>query len=142
MPEIILLETTAAKVTNIALTTGKGTFILSAINSIKTSKTNVTPISKPFLFLLLFAITIIFWLPALTILITTEENKIAPALFLIGASALIFFIAKWIKNFTEIYSYKLQLTVSSGEVTALECTDGNIVKAVEQAIMQGLARQK
>ena len=40
------------------------------------------------------------------------------------------------------YLHKIQLSVSSGEVTALESQDENLVLAVEKAIMQGIAGRK
>jgi hypothetical protein len=135
--EIILFEKDSIKVTNIALVTDKGKFILSAINSIKLTK---TPASSPgCLIFIAAAICIYFWFSALINIPKVFSGNYGVAILFIVLSGINYAIFKTIAAHKTKYMHKIHLSVSSGEVTALESLDGDLVLSVEKAIMQGLA---
>ena len=140
MAEIILFEKENIKVTNIALVTDKGKFILSAINSIKLTK---TPASSPgCLIFIASAICIYFWFGALINMPKVLAGNYVVAISFTILSAANYAIFKKIASHKTKYMHKIHLSVSSGEVTALESLDGDLVLSVEKAIMQGLAGKK
>jgi hypothetical protein len=140
MPEIVLLETKNLRVTNVALTTDKGKFILSAINSIKLTK---TPTSSPgCLLVILIAIFGYFWFAVLAPLSRVMNGDFWAVVPFVILSAINFALLKKFFSHKTKYLHKIQLSVSSGEVTALESQDENLVLAVEKAIMQGIAGRR
>lgn len=129
MDEKEFLASGNIKVTNARFVVGAQTYAMSSVNSVKVTRTDVSASNSiPGLMVGVGAI----WL--LVQIVTQWRNiggYLVPALLLGGG---IF----WIWNIQEKFEYKLVLTTSSGETTALVSNSAADVQPVEKALTDAI----
>lgn len=129
MDEKVFLDAGAVKVTNTRFVVGNQTYAMASVNSVKTTKTDVTPSTS--LAVWMVAIGAV-WLLAHLI---SDWKDLAGHLF---PAAILCAGGWWIKQTKQVFEYKLVLTTSSGETTALKSRKSDDVEPVERAITDAI----
>ena len=129
-PEIVFYESAEVKVTNLRFITGKQTFEMCEVNSVKSTRTKGPRIGLA-VFLGLVAS---FW--AMCFLYSLGGHSVLRTMFFGAVTALVAFTS--IGYFRQRFEYNVVLTTSSGEVPALTSTDDALVSAVVTALNEAL----
>lgn len=123
--EKVFFDAHNIKVTNARFIVHKQTYAMASVNSVKVGWTDKTPPKSGALF---FCI-----LGALMLLASLGNLKEIWLLAAIGAGMLIWGV-KWYSSIKPLFEYKLILTTSSGETTALTSFSEPDIRVVEDAL--------
>lgn len=123
--EKIFFDAHGIKVTNARFIVTKQTYAMASVNSVKVDKTDRTPPKSGAIF---FCV-----LGGLMIFASISDFKGLWLLALIGLGTLIWGV-KWYGSIKPKFEYKLNLTTSSGETTALTSFSEPDIRVVEDAL--------